>query len=195
MEHLTLREAAQLLRVSVPTAKRYIYEGLIRSVKLPGGQHRVPRSEVGRLLASGDTSGAVTASEAALAEQPLAERVATLEAELERMSAALAVVSAFCARGCECPPQERALPAAGPEHRLLVLGPGCRRCDDLFGMVERIVARHKKPVHLDRVKDVTEIASFGPVLTPALVLDDKIVVSGRVPSESRLRALIQQGVN
>jgi hypothetical protein len=33
------------------------------------------------------------------------------------------------------------------------------------------------------------------VLTPALVLDDKIVVSGRVPSESRLRALIQQGVN
>ena len=44
------REAALQLRVSLPTIKQWIYARKIRSVKTPGGHHRIPQAEVDRLL-------------------------------------------------------------------------------------------------------------------------------------------------
>lgn len=50
MELLHLAEAAQELGVSYPTLKQWIYRGKIRSVKTAGGHHRIPRTEVDRIL-------------------------------------------------------------------------------------------------------------------------------------------------
>jgi molybdopterin-binding protein len=50
---LTPTEAAQALGVSYPTIKQWIYKKKIRSVRTPGGHHRIPRSEIARLGASG----------------------------------------------------------------------------------------------------------------------------------------------
>jgi molybdopterin-binding protein len=47
---LTPREAALQLRISFPTIKQWIYRKKIRSVRTPGGHHRIPRAEVDRLL-------------------------------------------------------------------------------------------------------------------------------------------------
>lgn len=47
---LSPREAAQILGVSYPTLKQWIYRGRIRTAKTPGGHHRVPQSEIDRLL-------------------------------------------------------------------------------------------------------------------------------------------------
>ena len=47
---LKLREAALELRVSFPTIKQWIYRGKIRSVRTAGGHHRIPQSEIDRLL-------------------------------------------------------------------------------------------------------------------------------------------------
>lgn len=47
---LTPREAALQLRISFPTLKQWIYNRKIRSVKTPGGHHRIPQGEVDRLL-------------------------------------------------------------------------------------------------------------------------------------------------
>lgn len=44
------REAALHLRISFPTIKQWIYARKIRSVKTPGGHHRIPQSEIDRLL-------------------------------------------------------------------------------------------------------------------------------------------------
>jgi len=49
-ELLRPREAALQLRISFPTIKQWIYGGKIDSVKTPGGHHRIPQSEVDRLL-------------------------------------------------------------------------------------------------------------------------------------------------
>src|SRR5581483_4748369 len=49
-ELLRPREAALRLRISFPTIKQWIYAHKIRSVKTPGGHHRIPRSEVDRFL-------------------------------------------------------------------------------------------------------------------------------------------------
>ena len=50
MELLKLHEAAQRAGVSYPTLKQWIYKGKIKTVKTAGGHHRIPRSEVERLL-------------------------------------------------------------------------------------------------------------------------------------------------
>jgi molybdopterin-binding protein len=49
-ELLTPRDAALQLRISFPTIKQWIYARKIRSAQTPGGHHRVPQSEVDRLL-------------------------------------------------------------------------------------------------------------------------------------------------
>jgi len=49
-EMLKPREAALQLRISFPTIKQWIYRRKIRSIRTPGGHHRIPQSEVDRLL-------------------------------------------------------------------------------------------------------------------------------------------------
>src|ERR1700751_6003701 len=46
---LKLPEAAELLNISYPTIKQWIYKGRIRSVQGPGGHHRIPQDEIDRL--------------------------------------------------------------------------------------------------------------------------------------------------
>ena len=50
MELLKLNEAAELLGISFPTIKQWIYKGKIRSVKTTGGHHRIPQEEIDRIL-------------------------------------------------------------------------------------------------------------------------------------------------
>ena len=52
MELLKLKDAAAMVGVSYPTLKQWIYNGKIRSVKTPGGHHRIPRDEIDRLSRS-----------------------------------------------------------------------------------------------------------------------------------------------
>ncbi len=54
MENLKPKEAAEMLGISYPTIKQWIYDGKIKSVKTPGGHHRIPADEIKRL--SGNTS-------------------------------------------------------------------------------------------------------------------------------------------
>jgi len=47
---LAPREAANILGVSYPTLKQWIYRGKLKTAKTPGGHHRVPESEIDRLI-------------------------------------------------------------------------------------------------------------------------------------------------
>lgn len=49
-ELLKPRDAATVLGISYPTLKQWIYQGRLRTVKTPGGHHRVPESELDRYL-------------------------------------------------------------------------------------------------------------------------------------------------
>ncbi len=73
MEILRLHDAARELGVSYPTLKQWIYHKKLRSIKTPGGHHRVPRSELDRLLfQSGGRPGAKAGSPAAPSVTPMA---------------------------------------------------------------------------------------------------------------------------
>jgi molybdopterin-binding protein len=53
----TPREAAQVLGVSYPSLKQWIYSGKLKSVQTPGGHHRIPETEIDRLLPRSSVKG------------------------------------------------------------------------------------------------------------------------------------------
>jgi len=71
-----------------------------------------------------------------------------------------------------------------------VLGPGCPNCDRLEQMVYKVMAEeHIVGIveHVKDLKDLKEIASYGLVATPALVIKGEIKASGRLPRDIQLR--------
>jgi molybdopterin-binding protein len=46
----TARDAAKIMGISYPALKQWIYKGKIRTIKTPGGHHRIPQTEIDRYL-------------------------------------------------------------------------------------------------------------------------------------------------
>ena len=195
MRYLTVSQAAEALQLSVPTVKRYIYDGKLQSTKLPGGQHRIAESEVERLLRPDEArpEGGVPTAEATPEERlAVLERWATeLEAEIERLSASLSVISRYCSSMCEEQAEAVDVPQAGPHSRVQVLGPGCRRCNELHALaVEVLQEMGRSDVQIEHTRDLAAIAAFGPIVTPGLVVAGELVLTGRVPDKQALRELL-----
>ena len=57
---LAPREAAGILGISYPTLKQWIYKGKLKTAKTPGGHHRVPESEIDRLIPKKLEGGDIT---------------------------------------------------------------------------------------------------------------------------------------
>jgi small redox-active disulfide protein 2 len=73
-----------------------------------------------------------------------------------------------------------------------ILGPGCPNCVKLEQMVYKVMSEEGILGRAEHVKDLNEIASYGMVATPALVINGEIKVSGRLPRESQLREWLKQ---
>lgn len=73
MENLKPKDAAEMLGISYPTIKQWIYDSKIKSVKTPGGHHRIPASEIERLTGNKPESRA-TRQNASEMEQPISVR-------------------------------------------------------------------------------------------------------------------------
>ncbi len=71
-----------------------------------------------------------------------------------------------------------------------VLGPGCVNCTTLEKRTNDALAVTGVAATVEKVTDFAEIASYGVMSTPALVIDDQVVVSGRVPKTDEIQALL-----
>lgn len=197
MDHLTVSEAAEALRVSIPTVKRYIYEGKLTSAKLPGGQHRIPKSEVERLLTPSQGAGDQELAEV-LPEPSTDERISVLErwltevdSEVDRLAATIEVMSHYCRLCTESKLDKAEFEEDSVERRVLILGPGCKKCAALYERTtQALQGIGRTDIRAEHVKDLDDIATFGPIITPALVIDGSVVLSGRVPTEAALRNVL-----
>jgi small redox-active disulfide protein 2 len=71
-----------------------------------------------------------------------------------------------------------------------VLGSGCTNCQNLEKATREALLELGLDAELEHVTDPGEIASYGVMRTPALVVDEEVVVSGRVPTRAQLRELL-----
>ena len=74
--------------------------------------------------------------------------------------------------------------------KIEVLGTGCAKCNKLEEMVRSAVGRAGVACEIEHVWDINAIVQRGVLSTPALAVDGKVVMSGRMPSEAELTDLI-----
>ncbi|MFA9370271.1 MAG: thioredoxin family protein [Labilibaculum antarcticum] len=72
-----------------------------------------------------------------------------------------------------------------------VLGPGCKKCNTLAEATKKAIEELSIDANITKVDDMIKILSYGVMSTPALVINEKVVVSGKVPSVSEIKEFIQ----
>ena len=71
-----------------------------------------------------------------------------------------------------------------------VLGPGCANCKNLERVTREAVADLGLDATIVKVVDYPTIADYGVMSTPGLVVDEQVVLSGRVPTVAQVRELL-----
>lgn len=75
-----------------------------------------------------------------------------------------------------------------------VLGPGCAKCHSLEKTVKEAVAALNIDVKIEEVKDMKEIMQYPILMTPGLVINGKVVMSGKVPSRAEVERYIKDAL-
>ncbi len=75
---------------------------------------------------------------------------------------------------------------------ILVLGPGCYACDKLMEDMKAVLAELNIAADLEHVHDKKEIGRFGMVGTPSLVINRKVVLSGRTLPRNQLKKMLEE---
>jgi small redox-active disulfide protein 2 len=72
-----------------------------------------------------------------------------------------------------------------------ILGPGCKNCQNLESRTRAALDKLGLDADVEKVTDYAAIAGYGVMKTPGLVVDDTLVVSGRVPAVDEIAAMLR----
>ncbi len=75
-----------------------------------------------------------------------------------------------------------------------VLGPGCANCKRLEQIACKAIDKLAVEANLVKVTDYQQIVDLGVMSTPGLIVNDKVVSSGRIPSEDEVTAWVKEAL-
>lgn len=75
-----------------------------------------------------------------------------------------------------------------------VLGPGCAKCVSLEKTVKEVVSALKLDITVEEVKEMKKIIQYPILMTPGLVINEKVVLSGKVPTKAEVERLIMNAL-
>jgi small redox-active disulfide protein 2 len=73
-----------------------------------------------------------------------------------------------------------------------ILGPGCPRCGEVEKRVINALAELNVAADVEKVTDIEKMMSYGILATPGLVIDGKVVSTGRIPRVEDIKAWIEE---
>jgi len=73
-----------------------------------------------------------------------------------------------------------------------ILGTGCQTCKTLEKMTRDTVADMNIQANVTKEEDIMNIMSYGIMRTPGLVINGKVALSGRMPSDKELREILSK---
>jgi len=73
-----------------------------------------------------------------------------------------------------------------------ILGTGCANCHNLEKATREAVAELNLDANVVKEEDIVKIMSYGVMRTPALVVDEKVIMYGRVPSVKEIKELLSK---
>ena len=71
-----------------------------------------------------------------------------------------------------------------------ILGTGCAKCNQLEKLTKEVLTEMGVKAEIDHVKDLNKIMEYPILTTPGLVINEELVVSGKVPDKSKLSQLV-----
>ena len=71
-----------------------------------------------------------------------------------------------------------------------ILGTGCSKCKALEKITREVVEQNGIEATITKVEDIVEIMKYGIMSTPALVVDEKVEIKGRVPSIDEIKKIL-----
>ena len=74
--------------------------------------------------------------------------------------------------------------------KLEILGTGCPKCKKLTELTTEAVKELGITAEISKVEKIDDIMNYGVMVTPALVVDGKVVAAGRIPSQAELKRWI-----
>jgi small redox-active disulfide protein 2 len=74
--------------------------------------------------------------------------------------------------------------------KIQVYGTGCPRCRQLEASIREVLATLHAPAEVEKVEDINAITVAGVLHTPALAIDGKLVLQGRVPGVRELASIL-----
>ena len=75
-----------------------------------------------------------------------------------------------------------------------VLGPGCAQCDRLEMELMEIMTEMNLPADLEHITDIKEIGKYGVMGMPALIVNGKVMCTGKVPTKRKLKEWLSEFV-
>ena len=75
-----------------------------------------------------------------------------------------------------------------------VLGTGCARCKSLEKITQQAVEELNLDATVEKVEDIQKIMEYAVMRTPALVIDEKLVLSGQVPKVAEIKNLLTRNM-
>lgn len=73
-----------------------------------------------------------------------------------------------------------------------VLGPGCKKCNTLAKATQEAVSELGIEANITKIDDMLKILAYGVLNTPALVINEKLVLSGKLASVAEIKEFIQK---
>ncbi|MDY0125510.1 MAG: thioredoxin family protein [Anaerolineaceae bacterium] len=73
-----------------------------------------------------------------------------------------------------------------------ILGSGCANCKRLEQIVQKVTENNALEAEIEKVTDFQEITKYPILSTPGLVVDGKVLSSGRIPSEAEITGWLTQ---
>ncbi len=70
--------------------------------------------------------------------------------------------------------------------KIRILGTGCAKCTKLYELTSEVAKEAGLDLDIAKVTDIQEIVTYGVMITPALVVDGEVKVSGKVPSKDEI---------
>lgn len=74
--------------------------------------------------------------------------------------------------------------------KILVLGPGCPRCETLATVTRQAADQLGIEYELEKLTDIKQFPSYGLMMTPGLVVDGQLKVQGKVPSIDEIKSML-----
>jgi len=74
-----------------------------------------------------------------------------------------------------------------------ILGPGCSKCRTLESKVKNLVTAHSIQAEVTKVEDIQEMMSYGIMMTPALVVNEKVKSYGIIPKDEQIITWLKEG--